>query len=600
MEINLLKTDTNSKEILEMILQYLYENKLFESEKLLGEKANIIFDQKEIQQLKNYLKDHLFDDAILFLEKSNFENLQRSEVLNLIKSRKYIELIKEGKKEIALEFLRNEISQIHSDQKILNKYTVLLFQQNVSDLDKFLKLNFNDINNDEIIIKKIQSLLCLSIDSNGNRILPNNRLETLLKNYIDLMSNGNVEFDTNINNSNFLTQNIKSIKFDNQKIIEKHDDEVWLIEITLNNKYFVTCSRNGILCVFQAEFSPKEIKIECINNFLAHRKYITSMKWSNQDNNYLLTSSADKQIKLWNAIEGKCLKTFMIHLDIVTSVLWLNKDTFISGSIDKKMLISTISGFSNTNINSRNSNITSKIICSETFLRVRDLLLSSHLNCVIVIPASMNDIIFYNYKEFREVHRFAELDPIISANVSKYDEGRYLITNVSRVNASINLYDLSTFTIINKFYGHTQDQYIIKCSFAGTQDEYIVCGSEDASIFLWHRNNSIPIHVINGHTGALNSVEWIINNVSSLLLSVSDDHTLRVWTDKSVQIIYKDLTLKEDGTKKKFKENSNSFHSNSNNNFNDLNQLDCEMSENSNSENENIQAQSQSDSEENS
>ena len=78
MEINLLKKDINSKEILEMILQYLDENKLFESEKLLGEKANIIFDQKEIQRLKNYLKDHQFDEAILFLEKSNFENFRIS------------------------------------------------------------------------------------------------------------------------------------------------------------------------------------------------------------------------------------------------------------------------------------------------------------------------------------------------------------------------------------------------------------------------------------------------------------------------------------------------------------------------------------------
>ena len=597
MEINLLKTDINSKEILEMILQYLDENKLFESEKLLGEKANIIFDQKEIQRLKNYLKDHQFDEAILFLEKSNFENLQKSEVLSLIKSRKYIELIKEGKKESALEYLRNEISIIHTDQRILNKYTILLFQKNSIDLEKFLCSNFNEINNDEIIIKKIQSLLCLSIDSKGNRILPNNRLETLLKNYIDLMNNGNVEIENQRRSSPFMTQKIKFIKYDNQKIIEKHDDEVWLIEITLNHKYFITCSRNGMLCVFQTEISPKEIKIECINSFLAHRKYITSMKWSNKDNNYLLTSSADKQIKLWNAIEGKCLKTFMIHLDIVTSVLWLNDDTFISGSIDKKMLISTISGLNSSNINSNNSNITSKIICSETFLRVRDLLLSSFLNCVIVIPASMNDIIFYNYKEFREVHRFAELDPIISGNVSKYDDGRFLITNVSRVNASINLYDLSTFSIINKFYGHTQDQYIIKCSFAGTQDEYIVCGSEDASIFLWHRNNSIPIHVLKGHTGALNSVEWIVNNENSILLSVSDDHTLRVWTDKSVQITYKDLTIKEDGTKNKPKENSNSHK---NNNFSYMNLLDCEMSENSNSDNEINQEQSHSDSEDNS
>jgi len=603
MEINLLKSENNNKEILEMILQFLDENKLYDSEKLLAEKANIIFDQKEIQQLKDFLRDHKFDEAILFLEKSQLENLQKFEVLKLIKSRKYIELVKEGKKEIALQFLRNEISQIYSDQKILNKYTVLLFQSNSNDFEKHLNQNFSEINNDEIILNKIQSLLCLSIDSNGNRILPNSRLENLLEYYMEQMKNGSFESEQQETTSNLLTVNNKRhLSFNQQKIIEKHDDEVWLIEFTLNNKYFVTCSRNGSICVFKTQFGPQEVIIEFLNSFSAHRKYITSMKWSNTENNLLLTSSADKQIKLWNAIEGKCLKTFLIHLDIVTSVLWLSNDTFISGSIDKKMLVSTISNLnylsSNNSVNSNitSPNITSKIICSETFLRVRALLLSSFLNCVIIIPASMNDIIFYNYKEFREVHRFSEPDPINSANLSKSDDGRYMITNVSIVNASINLYDLSTFALTNKYYGHTQDQYIIKCSFAGSKDEYIICGSEDASIYLWHRSHSIPIHIVKGHTGSLNCVEWIINENSSVLFSVSDDHTIRVWTDNSVEIKFEDSTSKDSETKKKFYK-ENEYPTNSNINYMSI--VDSEMSENSNSENDNIDAQN-SESEENS
>lgn len=602
MEINLLKTENNTKEILEMILQYLDENKFYESEKLLAERANIIFDQKEIQQLKEYLKEHKFDEAILFLEKSQLENFQKSEVLKIIKSRKYLELVKEGKKEIAFQFLRNEITQIYSDQKILNKFTNLLFQSNNNDFERNLNQNFNEINNDDIILNKIQSLLCLSIDSKGNRILPNSRLETLLESYMEFMKNGNFESQNQERNSSILAVNDKRyLSFNNQKIIEKHDDEVWLIEFTLNNKYFVTCSRNGSLCVFQTHFKSNELLIKFLNSFSAHRKYITSMKWSNTENNLLLTSSADKQIKLWNAIEGKCLKTFLIHLDIVTSVVWLNNDTFISGSIDKKMLISYISNLnyltcnSSNNSNISNPNISSKIICSETFLRVRALLLSSFLNCVIIIPASMNDIIFYNYKEFREVHRFSEQDPINSANLSKSDEGRFMITNVSIVNASINLYDLSTFSLINKYYGHSQDQYIIKCSFAGSKDEYIVCGSEDASIYLWHRSHSIPIQVIKGHTGSLNCVEWIINENTSVLFSVSDDHTIRVWTNESIEIKYEDNTKDYENKKKLLKEHEYS----STNNINYMSILDSEMSENSHSENENMEVQN-SESEENS
>ena len=117
----------------------------------------------------------------------------------------------------------------------------------------------------------------------------------------------------------------------------------------------------------------------------------------------------------------------------------------------------------------------------------------------------MNDIILYDHKNYREINTISELDPIISSNLSINDEGRFLITNISKVNASINLYDLRTCTMVNKFYGHTQEQYVIECSFAGDNDEFIICGSEDACIYIWHRSSSIAISVIRGHTGSINS-----------------------------------------------------------------------------------------------
>jgi hypothetical protein len=85
-----------------------------------------------------------------------------------------------------------------------------------------------------------------------------------------------------------------------------------------------------------------------------------------------------------------------------------------------------------------------------------------------------------------------------------------------------------------------------------------------------------------------------VNETSSILFSVSDDHTLRVWTDKSFNVSYNDLTIKENANKKQ-----NSIKDENNNMVNFLVSHDIEISEANDSQNDNILA-SQSDSDDNS
>lgn len=359
----------------------------------------------------------------------------------------------------------------------------------------------------------------------------------------------NQEANLHINNT-FSFQQIFSI--------EKNEEEVWHLEFTLSNSHFATCNRNGVICIFRFEnkesrkdihniheinilyglnskknnidniefnkFNSNHFVIKSLNSFLAHKKSVSCLSWSKNEK-FLLTSSINKEIFLWDPFEGVVIKKFITHSDIVTSVKWINDETFVSGSIDKKMRIESIE---------------KGLIFSETFARIRKILISELYNYIIILPASLNDIILYDCKNFREVNRLTELDPIISANISQKDQGRQLIVNFSKVNASINLYEISNLKLINKFYGHSQEQYQIECNFAGDFDEFIICGSEDASIFIWHVSDSIPIRVIKGHTGCINSCHLIKFFEKNLIFSASDDHTIRIWGPKDVTIEYID------------------------------------------------------------
>ncbi|XP_015077180.1 WD repeat-containing protein 44-like [Solanum pennellii] len=93
----------------------------------------------------------------------------------------------------------------------------------------------------------------------------------------------------------------------------------------------------GSSCVI---FPPKVFRIleEPLHVFQGHSGDILDISWS--ENNYLLSSSTDKTVRLWQVGYDKCLKVFS-HSNYVTCVQFnpVNDNYFISGSIDGKVRI---------------------------------------------------------------------------------------------------------------------------------------------------------------------------------------------------------------------------------------------------------------------
>jgi WD40 repeat protein len=136
-----------------------------------------------------------------------------------------------------------------------------------------------------------------------------------------------------------------------------------------------------------------------------------------------------------------------------------------------------------------------------------------------------------NYKNSFNTNQYSNNNGISNYNCFNNAKKDLFMVNTSKIHASINLYDLSDFSLINKYYGHTQTQFVIKCCFGGLNNEYILSGSEDSKIYIWHIRSSIHIFAINGHTGPINSINMPDFGVT---LSCSDDHTIRIWTNFNV------------------------------------------------------------------
>ena len=98
---------------------------------------------------------------------------------------------------------------------------------------------------------------------------------------------------------------------------------------------------------------------------------------------------------------------------------------------------------------------------------------------------------------------------------------------VSIASGRIHLWDLHEATNQMEYTGHRCSRFVIRAAFGGPDERFVVSGSEDSRVYIWHRHSGTLLEVLAGHSGAVNAVVWSPSRC--MLASASDDHTVRVW-----------------------------------------------------------------------
>ena len=164
------------------------------------------------------------------------------------------------------------------------------------------------------------------------------------------------------------------------------------------------------------------------------------------------------------------------------------------------------------------------------FIRIKQVLFSEVLNLIIVIPNSISDIMCYDFQKNKMSFRIEIKEEIVYSNISKTDKGKFILINMSKLFPKILLYNLEKTKTEDKYFGHSQNNMIIKCSFAGNYDQYIISGSEDGCVYLWERKTPGKAkYCFKGHFGVVNTVEMLYDD---MIFSGSDDRCLKIWIPK--------------------------------------------------------------------
>lgn len=148
------------------------------------------------------------------------------------------------------------------------------------------------------------------------------------------------------------------------KLLKANGAAIWAAEFSTDGKYLAVAGKDQVIRIFAVISTPEERQAQEEDEELAgsgggeklsapvflskparefegHGGDVLALCWSK--NNFLLSSSMDKTVKLWHMSRDECLCTFA-HDDLVTSIAFHPTDDrfFLAGSLDAQLRLWSI------------------------------------------------------------------------------------------------------------------------------------------------------------------------------------------------------------------------------------------------------------------
>jgi WD40 repeat protein len=270
-----------------------------------------------------------------------------------------------------------------------------------------------------------------------------------------------------------------------------------------NNSSIVTCARYKF-------FDKLEL------NLLGHSNAVTSVSW-NRDSSRIVSASADKTVKIWDAGNGELLNTLEGHSHQVTSVSWNQDNSKIaSGSSDKTIkvwdsgngeLLNTLQGHSK-GVNSISWNYDSSRIVS-----------ASYDNTIKIWDAGNGEILNTLTGHFQAV-----------ISVSWNHDGSRILSGSD--DKTIKMWDAANGQLLNTLEGHSHQVTSVSWNH---DSSLVVSGSRDKTVRIWDSTNGQVLNILEGHSGDVTSVSW--NRDSSKIASGSDDKGIKIWDARNGELL---------------------------------------------------------------
>lgn len=215
-------------------------------------------------------------------------------------------------------------------------------------------------------------------------------------------------------------------------------------------------------------------------SFQGHLADVFDLSWSKSQFQYLLSSSMDKTVRLWDIFRNSCLKVFS-HSDYVTCIQFnpVNDDYFISGSLDAKVRIWSIQDRQVVDWNDLHEMVTAACYTPDG----QGALVGTHKGNCRLYNTSDNKLHQRSQIDLQNKKNKSHVKKITGFQFAPGSSSEVLVTSADSRIRVVDGIDL-----VHKFKGFLNTNSQISASLTAN-GKYVVCASEDSHVYVW-RNDS--------------------------------------------------------------------------------------------------------------
>ncbi|KAK5071171.1 hypothetical protein LTR64_007675 [Lithohypha guttulata] len=442
-------------------------------------------------------------------------NANKRQMLFAIRQQKFLELLVSRDLLSALKVLREELTPLHFDTYQLHTLSGLLMctQQ---ELETQLHWPEDPEEARQSLLEELTRSIAPSV------MIRDHRLAELLDQVKSAQINQCLYHNTAVAPSLYSDHMCSQEDFPTKTwmILEEHVGEVYCVSFSPDGKWLATAGEDRMCIIYDA------VNFRVVQKLQQHDAPITHLAWS-PDSKKLLTAAEEPRARVWDALSGKLIMTVEHNNSErrpITSGAWLPDSLSLVTCChdrDTKMCLWSLSA----------SDLTKPIHTWSGEFRVADVaitpdgrrLLCNDMDSLLVV---------YDMNTYREEFRMKLSSKITCITPSR--DNRTILVNIAE--GEVQLIDIENRYPVRKFKGLSQGKNIIRNAFGGAAENFVVSGSKDGAIYIWHKENLALIETLRGH-GKGSKSELCVTSISwnprdaGMFASGGDDRKVRIWSN---------------------------------------------------------------------
>ncbi|KAJ5908638.1 hypothetical protein N7495_001320 [Penicillium taxi] len=398
-----------------------------------------------------------------------------------LRQQKFLELLEARDLDAALAVLRDELTPLNYDVDRLHALSSLIMCP--------IELLHDQANWESPISASRERLLeNLSRSISPSVMIPSHRLAVLLD-HVQQGQINNCLYHNTAEAPSLYSEHMcdrECFPLEVRIDLTEHSDEVWYCEFSHDGSKLVTAGRDQNVLIYDAN------RFSVIHRLADHLGGVAFASWS-PDDTKLVTCSQDRKARVWNVETGICILTIDHHNQPVTSAAWApDGESFVTGSFDSTRQLCHWS------IHGDNLHMW------KGPFRVQDCAISLDGRRLVAAETDAK-IHVYDFRTYEEDYYLSLSSKPTSIEISR--DSKHLL--VSLAEGEVQLIDLDTTAVLRRFKGQMQGEFVIRSNFGGAAENFVVSGSEDSRVFIWHKDNGTLVQTLEGHDkGCVNTISW--------------------------------------------------------------------------------------------